>query len=162
MGLIEIQELKAKALLPKPKKIHYIKKVSDKKAARDKQFKEAGGDNQLDIFFNTMRKKCKGKCTFCNGSTTYKNDELWRIAIAHLLPKNHFKSIATNEQNWIELCWNCHQDFDSGKISWLLIKDSKEFDIIKEKLFDVLPLVAHDERSHKLYSKLENLIYDKC
>jgi hypothetical protein len=160
MSIETIRLLKAQALIPKQKKIYHIKKVSDKRANQIKQQKQNNSDEGMDKFFNAMRKKCKGKCLFCNSGTTYKNDELWRIAIAHLLPKSKFKSIATNEQNWIELCWNCHTDFDSSKITWELLKDSKEWDIIKEKLFDVLPLVSGEERKYKLYSKLINLLYN--
>jgi hypothetical protein len=143
------------------KKIHTIKKVSDKRAAKIKEQKELGTDKELDHFFNAMRKKCKGKCTFCGSGTTYKNEELWRIAIAHLLEKSKFKSVATHEKNWIELCWSCHRSFDDGKISWLLLKDSKEWETLKEQLLEVLPLVAENERSHKLYNKLIELVYEK-
>jgi hypothetical protein len=145
----------------KQKKPYQIKKVSDKRAAKIKEQKEAGTDNEADQFFNAMRKRCKCKCFFCGAPTTSKNEELWRIAIAHLLPKARFISVATHEQNWIELCWSCHTDFDSAKISWQFIYDSAEWLLIKEKLLEVLPLVDENERSNKLYSKLINLVYDK-
>lgn len=124
-----------------------------------KEQKENGSDSELDLFFNAMRKKCKGKCLFCNAPTTVKNEELWRIAIAHLLPKSKFKSVATNENNWIELCWDCHTRFDNGIISWDLIMDSKERDVVREKLFEVMPLIYPEERKNKLYSKIESLLY---
>lgn len=143
------------------KKIYQIKKVSDKKAAKIKEQKQQGTDNELDLFFNAMRKRCKGKCLFCNEVTTYKNDELWRISIAHLLEKSKFKSVATHESNWIELCWNCHRKLDDGIITWELLHDSKEWSIIEEKLLEVLPLVAEHERKHKPYSKLIELIYGR-
>lgn len=153
------QGLLKKEAVAKPKKP--LKKQSDKKIAEIKAEKESGSDNQMDLFFNAMRKKCKGKCTFCNSPTTYKNDELWRIAIAHLMPKAKFKSVSTNENNWVELCWQCHGSFDGGKISWLLLKDSHEWEMLKKKLLIVLPLVSIEERKHKLYAKLIELIYKK-
>lgn len=156
LKLIKLGQLPKEAV-PKQKK--FIPKISEKKKKQLAEQKEAGNDNSLDLFFVAMRKKCKGKCLFCNSPTTYKHEELWRIAIAHLLPKAKFKSVATEESNWIELCWNCHTEFDTGKITWELLRDSKEFDILREKLFIVLPLVAPEERKNKLYSKLETLVY---
>lgn len=149
-----------------------------------------GGDGEMDLFFDAMLKRCTGKCLFCNSKTTaidpkfYRDDNpkwseeandkkhertiemMKRASIAHLLPKREinkggFPSVGTNEDNWIELCWQCHTSFDTGKITWELIFDSKEREIIKEKLLNVLPLVAMEERKHKLYSKLENLVYGK-
>lgn len=155
---IKLNQLPKEAV-PKPKK--YLNKVSIKKAAENKAQKESGSDNEMDLFFLAMRKKCRGKCFFCQASTTYKNEELWRIAIAHLLPKAKFKSIAVNENNWVELCWDCHTDFDTGQITWLLLRDSEEWFQLKEKLLNVLPMVSPEERKHKLFSKLEKLIYEK-
>lgn len=167
-----------------------IPKISKAKAAADKIAKEAGGDGEMDLFFEAMLKRCTGKCLFCNGKTTaidnnfYRDDNpkwsqeandrkyeqtvetMRRASIAHLLPKRPidkggFPSVGTNEENWIELCWPCHTSFDSGKISWLMLKDSKEWEIIREKLLNVLPMVAEPERKNKLYSKLNELVYGK-
>lgn len=160
MGLEQIRLLKAQALMPKQAKRYTIPKKSAKKIQREKEEKELGTDKEMNRFFEAMRKRCKCKCLFCGAPTTSKNEELWRIAIAHLMPKNHFKSIATNENNWIELCWDCHTSFDSAKITWEFIRDSFEWLAIKEKLFEILPLVAPEERKHKLYSKLQNLVYE--
>jgi hypothetical protein len=166
------------------KKKKPLKQVSDKKKKEDAEAKGKGGDSELDLFFDAMLKKCTGKCLFCNSKTTaidpsfYRDDnEKWsqeandrkyertietmkRASIAHLLAKAIFPSVATNEDNWIELCWSCHTSFDSGKITWELVFDSKERDIVKEKLLNVLPVVAMEERKHKLYGKLQNLVYE--
>jgi len=144
-----------------------IAKVSEKRKAKLKEQKEAGGDNEMDIFFVSMRKRMKGVCLFCNGKSEKDNNETYRRSIAHLLPKRPvdkggFPSVSTNEDNWIELCHfnnSCHTNFDSGKITWEFIKDSKEWDIIKEKLLNVLPMVAPEERKNKLYDKLLKLVY---
>jgi hypothetical protein len=171
---------------PKPKKA--IAKISKKKLLLMQEEKKIGSDGVLDLFFDEMLKRCTGRCLFCNSKTTAIDPKFWRddnprwseeandkkhertietmkrASIAHLLPKRPidkggFPSVATNEDNWIELCWSCHTQFDAGKISWLMIKDSKEWDVIKEKLLTVLPLVSMEERKHKLYSKLLELIY---
>lgn len=161
MGLREIQKLKEEAKLPKEKKFYKIPPISKKRQAKINQEKENGTDIGLDKFFLVMRKKCKGKCFFCGGATTYKNEDLWTIAIAHLFPKSKFKSVATCEENWVELCWDCHTKFDTGMISWELLKDNKEWEVLKEKLLIVLPKVIQPERKYKLYDKLINLVYKK-
>ena len=170
----------------KPKKTYKIAPVSEKRKQKMKEQAAEGTDSEMDLFFDAMLKRCTGKCLFCNAPSNdiklYKienekwskesNEAAWerdaekmkRIAIAHLLPKRPidkggFPSVGTNENNWIELCWSCHTSFDSGKITWLMLKDSKEWDIISEKLIEVLPLVAEEERKNKLYSRLIELVY---
>lgn len=180
--------LEAKTTGPKPKKA--IPKVSSKRAAQIKEEKERGSDNEMDLFFQEMLKRCTGKCLFCNAKTTaidnnfFRDDNpkwsqeandrkyeqtlqtMKRASIAHLMPKRPidkggFPSVGTHEDNWIELCWGCHTSFDSGKISWLILRDSKEWEIIREKLLNVLPMVAEAERKNKLYRKLTELVYLK-
>ena len=75
----------------------------------------------------------------------------------HVMPKAYRISMTV-------LCFwekNCHGNFDSGMISWEYIFDSKEGDLIKEKLLTVLPMVSPDEQKHKLYDKLIKLVYEK-
>lgn len=162
-----------------------IKPVSDKKAAQIKEQKKSGESSELDEFFETMLKQCTGKCLFCNANTTAFDPKFWRndnpnwseeandkkyereievmkrAAVAHLLPKSNFPSIAANDQNWIELCWQCHTSFDTGKITWEFIHSSAEWLPIREKLLRVLPAVAPQERSQKLYGKLWEMCYGK-
>lgn len=154
-------------LLPKEaikKKPKAIPKISERKLAEDKALKEAGGDSEMDLFFGSMRKTMKGKCLFCGGNTMKNDDDKFHFSLAHLLAKSVFKSVATNPDNIIELCFfgeSCHTNFDNGIITWELLKDSKEWLIIREKLLNVLPLVAMEERKNKLYSKLNELVYGK-
>lgn len=141
-----------------------LKRVSDKRAKEIKEVKAAGGDGEMDLFFQAMRKQMTGCCLFCGGKTQKKDDETFHFSLAHLLQKAIFKSVATHPDNVIELCFygnSCHTNLDSGKISWEFIEDSKEWDFIKEKLLNVLPAVAMEERKHKLYSKLTELVYGK-
>ena len=147
-----------------PKKKYVIPKKSVKKIAEEKALKESGSDNEMDLFFEAMRKKMKGVCLFCGGKTEKENDETYRRSIAHLMQKSVFKSVATNENNWVELCFygnSCHTNFDSGKITWEFLFDSKEGEILKEKLLLVLPAVAPIERKNKLYNRLIELVYGK-
>lgn len=148
----------------KEKKVYTIPKKSAKKIAQEKEENNSRGDGGLDAFFELARKSMTGKCLFCGGKTEKKNDDTYRRSIAHLLPKrkNQFPSISTNQDNWIELCFygnSCHTNFDNGMITWEFLKDSKEWDIIKEKLFQLLPLCTIEERKNKLYEQLTKLIY---
>lgn len=140
-----------------------IRKVSEKRQKKLDELK-ANGDSEMDIFFASQRKYMKGKCLFCSAKTMKEDDEKFHYSIAHLLAKNKnaFPSVATHPDNWIELCFwgnNCHHGFDTGKITWEFIKDSKEWEIIKEKLLNVLPMVAESERKNKLYDRLVKLVY---
>lgn len=151
------------------KKIYKLNKKSAKRIEKEKALKESGSDSELDLFFEAMRKKMKGVCLFCGGKTEKDNDETYRRSIAHLLPKRPvdkggFPSVAINENNWIELCHfgnSCHTNFDNGKITWEFLFDSKEGEILKEKLLLVLPAVAPNERKNKLYNRLIELVYGK-
>ena len=141
-----------------------LKKISSKRMEENKVKKESGGDDEMDLFFKSLRKGMKNKCLFCGGATMKNDDEKFHFSLAHLLPKAIFKSIATNPDNIIELCFfgeSCHTNFDSGKISWLMIKDSKEWLQIKEQLLAVLPMVSENEKKNKLYDKICKLVYSK-
>lgn len=156
------QGLAEKTTGPKPKKP--LNRVSKKLLAEQAEKRKRESDSEMDLFFQSLRKGMKNKCLFCGGATMKQDDEKFHFSLAHLLPKAIFKSVATNSENIIELCfWNnsCHSNFDSGKITWEFIKDSKEWEIIKDKLLNILPLVSPEERKHKLYSKLENIVYGK-
>lgn len=160
LRLIKLGQLPKEAVKKQPKP---IKKVSDKKLATDAEAKASGSDGEMDAFFRSLRKGMKGKCLFCSGPTMKKDDDKFHFSLAHLLPKAIFKSVATHPENIIELCFygeSCHTNFDQGSITWEFIKDSKEWEIIKEKLLSVLPLVAPEERKHKLYDKLNRLVHE--
>lgn len=153
------------ARMPRGKKpVQPIAKVSTKKKAQLAEAKAAGTDGEMDLFFKSMRKQMTGRCLFCGGKTQKPDDETFHFSLAHLLPKSVFKSVSINADNIIELCFygdSCHTNFDNGKITWEFIKDSAEWGFIKEKLLNVLPLVAQEERKVKIYSKLEELVYKK-
>lgn len=146
------------------KKRKPIPKVSEKRAQKLAAQKASGEDKEMELFFAQMRKIMTGKCLFCGGESMKKDDEKFKYSLAHLLPKAVFKSVATHPKNIIELCYydnSCHTNFDNGRISWEFIRDSKEWEVIKEQLLEVLPLVDEGERKHKLYGRLIELVYNK-
>lgn len=153
------------ARVPKAKKPPTaIKQVGDKKAAQIAEQKKSGESDAVYNFFVEMRPTMTGRCAFCNGETEKNNDETFHFSLAHLLGKASFPSVATHPDNVIELCYygeSCHTNFDHGTITWQFLYDSAEWPMIKDKLLKVLPAVAANERSQKLYSKLYSLVYQK-
>lgn len=152
-------------LLPKEavaKKKVPMKRVSDKRAAENKLAKEAGSDNEMDRFFERMRKRMVGVCQCgCTRKSSKHEDEHYRASISHIFPKRIFKSIATNELNWVERnFWDgCHSILDNTSMDrWVNMAD---WDDIKEKFHSLAPLLTDDERKHKFYSHLEKLVYGK-
>lgn len=142
------------------KKIKYIRKVSLKRQAKldeqkklDVATKGKGVKTELDLWFEARRSEMTGKCLFCGGKTEKYNDETFKRSIAHLLPKRKkmFPSIATNPDNWLELCFysnSCHTNFDNGMITWDFLKDSKEWEIIVTKFRKMYPNIAEIERKN--------------
>lgn len=153
------------ARVPKAKKpVTAIKPVSDKKAKQQAESKKAGDSDAVYQFFLEQRPLMKNKCLFCGAPTEKKNDDTFHFSIAHLIAKSVFPSVATHQDNWIELCYyegSCHHQFDNARITWEMIYDSAEWPIIKDKLLRVLPAVAPQERSQKLYGKLWEMCYGK-
>lgn len=153
------------ARTPKAKKPTVaIKPISDKKAKQNAEAKKSGDDDAVYNFFVEMRPSMTGKCLFCNSKSEKHNDETFHFSLAHLLPKSSFPSVATHQDNVIELCYygeSCHSQFDNNKITWEMIFDSAEWPMIREKLLKVLPMVAPNERSQKLYGKVYELVYGK-
>lgn len=154
MGLSEIQKIKSEATIIKPKKIYYLPKVSKKRQAALDAQKKAGiedgivvtGGSELDRWFNDRRKGMTGICSNCGGKSCRDNDEYFKFSIAHILPKAYFKSCATHESNWIELCFwdkSCHTQMDNKMLDLI---DMNCFDLIIERFVKMYPSIAKEER----------------
>lgn len=155
LGLLP-KEAVAKAKKP-------IAKMSVKKMDEQKAAKEAGTDNGMDKFFERNRKKMVGVCQCgCTRKSSKFEDDHYRSSIAHIFPKRIFKSIATNDLNWVERnFWDgCHSNFDNRSIErWVNYAD---WDDIKERFHALVPLLTEEERKTKFYKKLELIIYAGC
>ena len=78
--------------------------------------------------------------------------------IAHVLPKSYFKSIATNDLNWIPLCGmysenQCHLKFDDSKLE--IIKKMTIFPKIC-CIFAQLEDVITEKIPYKIYDRYQN------
>jgi 5-methylcytosine-specific restriction endonuclease McrA len=77
--------------------------------------KEVDGGNDQDIWYLLRRYQMKGFCSEpgCTSSTNKKSDEYYRWSVCHIVPKSLVSSVATHPDNWIELCWQHHSEFDA-------------------------------------------------
>lgn len=134
-------------------------KLVDNKAA--KEFRELVAKKK---WFEERRKEMTGKCLFCSGKTEKFNDATFRHSIAHLLPKKDnfggFPSVATHEDNWIELCYygnSCHTNFDNAMITLEQLKDTPQWEVIVRKFKKVYPFIAEKEKRNIHYLLLQEL-----
>lgn len=119
----------------KPKKP--IPKISQKK-------KEKIVNNDIGNWYVEMRNKMTGYCAECGKKSLKDDNEKFTWSICHILPKSIFKSVATHDANFIELCWLHHQQFDS---SWNNAKKMYVFELAKEKVNLIKPLI---KEKHKI------------
>ena len=148
----------------KPKKNYSIPKKSAKRVEKEKQEKErlGGDDSGTDKFFEAMRKRMVGICQCgCARKSSKHEDDHYRASISHIFPKRTFKSIATNDLNWVERnFWDgCHSNMDNKSMDlWVNMAD---WDDIKEKFHQLAPMLTEEERKTKFYQHIERLVYSK-
>jgi len=115
-----------------------IRSLADKGVVKDY--------NELDRWFKEKRSQMTGVCANCGGKSCKDDDKYYKFSIAHILPKNLFKSVATHSDNWLELCFfgnSCHTNFDQHQID---IIDLHCFDSVIEKFVKIYPHIAKEEQ----------------
>ena len=154
MGIEHIKAIKEAAKFPKPKKIYTIAKKSAKKIAMEQMMLDADkvitvhrpkGSAELQRWFEERHKEMTGFCKNCGGKTQ-KGKENYKNSIAHILPKSHFKSVATNEYNWIELCFygkSCHSNMDNNMLD---LTEMSCWNEIVTKFCIMYPSIAKEEK----------------
>lgn len=128
------------------------KENSDVKAPKDYA--------ELDRFFKEMQKRMTGRCENCGGKTEAFTKH-FKNSIAHILPKAYFKSVATNENNWLELCFysnSCHSQMDNKMIDLI---DMNCFDQIVTRFVKMYPFISLEERRRIPRVLLEYLEVEK-
>lgn len=177
MGLKELQELRENRDKPKEKKVYRIPKKSAKKIAKEAEEKKAssveGKEETLNEWFQKIEDRHWGKQDLdIDGFDHEENDVelpacmecgvkisrlLARHATAHLLPKKLFKSVSTNDLNYLILgagC-GCHDKTHSLKT----FVQMKIWPQAAKQINQLLPLLSYDELkfvSQQLYDALEN------
>ena len=94
--------------------------------------KEKADWYELQIWNELKNGKCK--CENCGVDVRgdLKSKEIWirRGCISHILPKSNFASVATNVNNYMVQCLNCHSQWGT---SWLNASKMPCFSIAKKK-----------------------------
>lgn len=134
-----------KAKLRQIERMLHKDKENEKSGNHEANLKPQG---QWDWFVE-RRVDMQDCCIECGKSTQKKNDKYFFWSIAHIAPKKLVPSVATHKDNWVELCWLHHQEFDStfeNAAKMMCFGEVKE----KFKLFkDVIP--AHELRKVNPY-----------
>jgi hypothetical protein len=97
----------------------------------------------LGQWFRDRREEMTGACMETGVKTAKFNDAFFVFSIAHILPKEHFPSIATHPLNWMELSIESHTKYDRN---WMTATKMKCFAIAKERFKQFEHLIAQEER----------------
>lgn len=120
----------------------YVKKAKQERMDRNIAIREKDKPNSVGVgkWFTKKRYEMKGVCCNCGKVTQKDNDLFFMWSIAHVLPKKIFDSVAQNDDNWIELCIDCHTLYDRN---WLTASKMpvfklaiKKFNLFKEQIAD--------------------------
>lgn len=149
-----------KEAVPKPKK--RLRNKSLKTQAQEAEQKKAnsieGKEESLNQWFERIAQKhLVNGYAICQECGSLIPAEYMRHATAHLLPKKLFKSIATNELNYLILGAGCGCHEKSHRIDKFV--QMKVWPEAARRINALLPLVTHDELrfiSAQLYTELEN------
>lgn len=123
-----------------------MRKYSKKGLEKRKQEREG-----FEEFFKkhiTIIKNEKKTCQECNCRLKGSVRE-----VAHILPKQYFKSIATEDKNIIYLCEQHHNDYDNGSNE--SIKEMNIFNYVT-KTFKELEQILTEKLNWKYYDRWQH------
>ena len=119
----------------------YRASVSKKKPSQQAR-KEV--KKELDIYFASEVQKIPAKCQECGKPFCFSQPWMRRAAVAHILGKAQFPSIATHPQNRWFGCLTCHTDYDNRGSQYVVTM--KIFAEIRERIQPLLHLLTKEER----------------
>jgi hypothetical protein len=126
-----------------------IAKMSAKRAARERQAKEAlgGGDTELQKWMKARAAQMTGQCCRCGFQIEKQNFKFAICSIAHILPRSKFSSVATHPLNWLELgaACGCHGWMDRFA-SWDEIAQDRIWPLLLERFIMVEPSLSAEDR----------------
>lgn len=145
--------LSPKLSFKKPPK--QIPKVSKKRAAELAEAKDENGDTEMVRFFRAAMKRMTGHCINCFARTETQVYIGAIFSICHILDKRDTMcpSVRDNIHNWVELCPDCHREFDTppfekDKTIWDKREEMGFWNVVRDKLILVYPSLAENERRH--------------
>lgn len=159
LRLIKLDQLPKEAVAKEKKP---LKKKSHKKIEEDKKKKDVLGEDETlkEKWFTARRKEMVGTCQCGCGQKSQKKDDMYfRHSAAHIFPQRLFPSIQYHKLNWVERrFWGgCHANMDNKSMK--LWPNFADWEDIKEKFHQLVPLLTEQERATKFYSQLEKLVY---
>jgi len=163
MGLEELRRIREQRDLPKVKKLYKIPKKSKKKLQQEAEDRIAKKDPAAakERWFQERRLEMTGRCANCGKPSCKNDDEYFRFSIAHILAKAYFKSVATNENNWIELCFwgenSCHSQMDNNMLDMIQMACWNQI-VVKFQL--MYPFIDQKEKRRIPYILLQYLKTD--
>lgn len=135
---------------PKP-----ISKVSKKKQKEMADAKDEQGDTELVRFYRACMKRMTGYCLNCSTRTETHVYSGAIFSICHILDKRETMcpSVRDHPCNWVELCPDCHREFDTppfekDKTIWDKREEMGFWEVVRGKLCMVYQNLAEDERRH--------------
>lgn len=109
---------------------------------------------EMDLWFIARWREFTGRCIICGGKTCTSAKD-YKKSAAHLLAKRKsmFPSVATHEDNFIELCFygnSCHTNFDNNILTLESIKTTNPtaWKIITDKFKKIFPYIAEQEKKN--------------
>jgi hypothetical protein len=139
-----------------------IKQISEKMAAKIANEKKDNGpdeDTKKEKWFKARNKDMVGTCQCGCGRPSQKDTIYFRHSASHIFPKDRFPSVMYHRLNFVERSFwgGCHTNMDNkGMDLWPNMAD---WDDIKEKFHEFVPLLTDKEKSNKFYKHLESLVY---
>ena len=153
--LQELQRLKLYGKAVEKKKVYTIPKKSAKKIAAEAKEKDANGDTDLVRFYKSAMKRMTGHCLNCFARTETQVYSAAIFSICHILDKRDTvcPSVKDHPCNWVELCPDCHSEFDTppfekDKTIWDKREEMGFWNVVRDKLVMVYPNIAEDEKRH--------------
>lgn len=142
-----------KEAIAKPKKA--IPKISEKKKKEMAELKDENGETELVKFFKSCMKRMTGHCFNCTAKTETKVYQSAIYSICHILDKRDTMcpSVKTHPCNWIELCPDCHIEFDTpplekDKTIWDKRQSMGIWPVVRDKLIMIYPDLHPSEHRH--------------
>lgn len=123
---------------------HYWRYRADVGKSKKTNVAKVEKQKEHKVFFASQVPNIPVACEECNAKFHFSQSWMVKAAIAHILPKAIFESIAIHPQNRWFGCLTCHADYDNRGEAFVV--KMKIYPRLKRTVQDVLiPLLTKDE-----------------